>query len=254
VAIYDPTVFLTHNDKELLQLLGELILSQEGVGWNSNYGSDHATLSDPEAARLLELLEEFISTKRFKESAYFIEQLCSDKYDPIELRHIYLKWRKKYGKSRAVATIQWQNFLARLGAISPFEGADRIWYRASATKMPLDHFLKMEHRLIDATGLSPRVRELITSYLHSQVEGVEEVRTRKRKLNAGEVTAKPKAILERLKHGKADGLGHPPLQTSKIAAVMTIVIDLSALYTTRDWSVTGFMSTVAGALPAAALD
>jgi hypothetical protein len=254
VAIYDPALFLTRNDKELLRLLGELVLAQEGVEWRTNHPSDHIPLSDAEADTLLCLLEEFVATKRFRESAYFVEKLFSDEYNPNQLRDIYLKWRKKYGKSRAVATIQWQNFLARLGAITPFEGANRIWYRASATRMAPEHFLRMEQRLIVAAGLSPRVETLIVDYLKSRIESVERVRSRQLRLHEGQVSEKPTEIIEALKKGQEGHLGYQPIRASKIAAVMTIVMDLSALYTTRDWSVTGFLSTVAGALPTAALD
>lgn len=254
MAIYDPALFLTANDKELLRLLGELVLTDEGVEWQSNHESEYTPLSDREARKLLELLEEFVSTKRFIESAYFVEKLFSDSYDSIELREIYLKWRRKYGKSRAVATVQWQNFLARLGAISPFEGADRVWYRASASRMSLDHFLRMEEKLLETAGLSPRIRALVMTYLRSRAESVEQVRNRKTRMHIGQVSAKPKEIITALKCDQQSQFGHQPLKTSKIAAVITIVMDFSALYTTRDWSVTGFMSTVAGALPSAALD
>lgn len=254
MAIYDPALFLTPNDKELLYLAGELVLAEEGIAWRSNRDPEYIPLSDAEAATLLALLEEFISTKRLKESAYFVENVFSQSYDAARLREIYLKWRKRYGKSRAVATVQWQNFLARLGAIASFAGSDRIWYRATATRMSSAHFLRMEHRLIEASGLSPHVKSLIVEYLNSRIDQVEQVRNRTLTLRSGQVAAKPREIIEALKRDASTPVGHEPIKTTKIAAVMTIVLDLSALYTTRDWSVTGFMSTVAGALPSAALD
>lgn len=253
MAIYDPSLFLTRNDKEVLQLLGELVLAQEGVTWKSNAPENHTVMSDGEAIKLLGLLQDFIETKRFKESAYFVENVFSRTADLKILREIYLKWRKAYGRSRAVATVQWEELLLRLGATGPFASGEPVWYRASAIEMPIPHFLRMESKLTRAADLSPYVSKLILEYVSSRVDAIEDVRSRRITLTPGTVRSLPESLISSIK----SRLGYrdlAPIPTTKIAAVMTIVMDMSALYTTRDWSVTGFLSTIAGALPPAILD
>lgn len=152
MAIYNPEVFLTREDRELLRLLAELLLSCEGSG-PTNVARDQVPLSRQESKKLLGLLEQFITSKKFVEGSYFVEKLFSENslYDG-SLRDIYLGWRRRHGKSRAVATIQWESFLGRLGIWTPRRGNPQAWYRASASPMSIEHFLRMERRLASATG------------------------------------------------------------------------------------------------------
>ena len=121
---------------------------------SSNAGPDTIALSDSEANRLLELLESFVSSRKFVEGSYLlIERLfgTGSLYDK-ELRDIYLSWRRKAGRSRAVATIQWENLLGRIGTWTAGRGNPNVWYRASANPMPLEHFLRMEANWLRRLG------------------------------------------------------------------------------------------------------
>lgn len=254
MAIYDPTPFLTSTDRRLLILLSKLILDAEGVEYASNRAVDSVDLTLDESRELLELLEQFISSRRFQESAYLLETLFSGKsFESRHLRDIFLRWRKFHGKSRALATDQWEMFLSRLG-IAPRRYGSAPWYRRDAIPMPLDHFLRMERKLAAASGISPRVQELLLSYVQRQFHYLQELRHESARLQPGQISNKPNAIVSILRQNRNSRIGVPPLSTTKIAATMTIVMDLGAVYTTRDWSVAGFLSTLAGAAPHAMLD
>ncbi len=254
MAIYPPEFFLTGSDRELLRLLGELVLSWDGVG-TSNAGLGSVTLTQSEARRLLELLEQFVSSRQFTEGTYLAEKLFGDGslYDRT-LRDIFLAGRKRVGKSRAVATIQWENLLGRIGIWTPDRDNPNVWYRASARPMPLDHFMRMEAKLATAVGLHPRIKALILKLVEARLDYIEQVRFGERKLDSGQISGPPKQLLSTLQREGTDAVGPPPMNTSKLVGIMTIVMDLSALYTTRDWSVASFLSTIAGATPPVVLD
>ncbi|WP_156894057.1 hypothetical protein [Erythrobacter cryptus] len=226
----------------------------EEQGWTANRGDGFAELSDSEARRLVELLEEFISSKRTQEAAFLLEQIFSGVSGDLKrAREVYLKGRVERGRTRAVASVQWNEFLMRLGVYPSTQAEHIYWHRASVNPMPLDYFLRMETRLVEATGIHPRVRSLILSYVRLSFSGLSRVLSGEETLNAGQVLRKPKEIRDELTFGFKHPVGQKTLSVNKIAGVMTIVMDMSVLYTTRDWSVAGLMSTIAGALPHATL-
>jgi hypothetical protein len=253
MAIYDPDLFFTKTDLELLRLLGDLVLSWDEKAERANYVAGEVPLSPVEARQLLRLLEAFVNSRKFAEGSYLIEGLFGGKaFTDPNLRDIYLGWRKRVGRSRAVATIQWENLLRRIG-LSVGAPNPRIWYRASAEPMPLDHFVKMEMKLADAAHVHPRVKALIYKLVDARKAYLSEVRFGRRKLPSGTISEAPKPLIAALRKS-VSRTGAAPMSTTKLAGIMTIVMDFSALYTTRDWSVTGFLSTIAGAVPPAILD
>lgn len=255
MAIYDPELFLSSSDRELLRLLAELVLQWDDPRAGSNYTRETAPLSAVESETLLRLLEGFVTSKKFVEGSYLIEKIFGggSLYDS-ELRDIYLSWRRRVGKSRAVATIQWENLLGRVGIWTTDRGNPQVWYRANASPMELEYFLKMEARLASAARLHPRVKALILDFVKARLKAIEEIRFGRQKIEAGQVSDGPKSLLSHLQDNRPNPSETPPVSKSKLIGVMTIVLDFSALYTTRDWSVAGFLSTVAGALPPATLD
>ena len=253
MAIYDPDLFFTNTDLELLRLLGDLVLCWDENAERANYPAGEVPLSPAEARQLLRLLEAFVSSRKFVEGSYLIERLFGgEAFTDPNLRDVYLGWRKRVGKSRAVATVQWENLLRRIG-LSVGAPNPPIWYRASAQPMPLDHFVKMEMKLADAAHVHPRVKALIYKLVEARKEYLTEVRFGRRKLTSGAISEAPKPLIYALRKS-ASRTGAAPMSTTKLAGIMTIVMDFSALYTTRDWSVTGFLSTIAGAVPPAILD
>ncbi len=118
--------------------------------------------------------------------------------------------------------------------------------------MPLTHFLRMEAKLASAANVHPRVKALILKLVEAKLTLIEEVRFGRQKLRDRAISDPPKQLLAALQ--KKDPVGKPPMKTAKLVGIMTIVMDLSAMYTTRDWSVAAFLSTIAGAAPPAMLD
>lgn len=254
MAIYSPEPFLTSFDKELLRLLSELVLQQE-QGWTANHSRDHVELSDPESRLLIELLEQFLASKRAQQAAYLLEEIFSGSEGDLSgAREIFLRGRVERGRTRAVASVQWNEFLMRLGAYPSTKSERRYWHRPSADPMPLDHFLRMEARLIDAANIHPTVRSLILGYVRLNVQNLSRVLSGEETIKRGHILKKPKEVSQSLREDISSVIGVKPISVQKIAAVMTIVMDMSVLYTTRDWSVTGFMSTIAGAIPPATID
>jgi hypothetical protein len=218
--------------------LSELVLEQEGQGPSTNLELGQAFLSDSEARLLLQLLEAFAVEKRNLESAYLIEELLGGGvYNDRELRNIYLNWR-----------------VGRLGILHT-ESSDRAyWYRASASPMEFEYFLKMEEILLKAAGLHPRVRTLAMNLVARQKDVIRQLRSGDLAVGAGTVLKPIKGLISKLKHQSVPHFGHDPISLNKISSVILIVSDLSCLYTTRDWGVAGFMSTICAATPNIILD
>lgn len=144
--------------------------------------------------------------------------------------------------------MQWQNFLARVGIGQTSEGFPPVWYRANAAPMEFTYFLKMERKLATAAGLNPRIRELIIRFVEAREITIEKLRCREIALEQNAILQPPKLLLDMLVGGSDNRIGHAPMSATQIGAVMTIVLDVSTIFTTRDWSVTGFLSTLAGAV------
>ena len=253
MAVYDPRLFFSTEDRELLRLLALIVLEQEGWA-GPNTTSDGTHLTQNEAHKLVSLLQEFVASKKFRESAYLTEGLFGAHPENGLLRDLYLKGRRSVGRSRAVAHIQWENLLGRIGIWPTHSRSERVWYQASATPMSMEHFLKMERRLAIAADIHPAVRDLIDRYVKYRLDYVEKVRTGSVKMEKDQVFAGPNNLLGRLKTDLNSPIGISPIKTNKIIGVMTIVMDLGSLYTTRDWSVASFLSQIAGSIPFVALD
>ncbi len=254
MAIYNPEVYLSPSDKELLALLAGLLVDQPDNSKPSNRAAGEILLSNSEAIRLIELLEEFVQSRKFREGSYFADCLMGEVENQRDAREIYLSWRTRYGRTRAVATVQWQDFLMRLGLWRSSDRSPRVWYRPSAVPMDFDYFIKMERKLANAARLSPRVRELIITFVEARESAIDRLRCGDDKLKSGAILEPPKMLLDNLKQGQNNRIGQPSMSPVRIGAVMTIVLDTSTLFTTRDWSVAGFLSTIAGAIPSSMID
>ena len=202
---------------------------------------------------MLELLEEFVASRKFVESAYLIEGLFGGTaFSDARLREIYLSWRIRVGRTRVAASVQWEELLRRVGLVRGPPDL-RVWYRASATPMTLVHFKRMEMKLADAAQVHPRVKALIMQVIQAREDYLDDVRAGQHRLESGKISEKPKSLVSKLKGSDAK-VGTAPMSSSKLAGILTIEMDFSALYTTRDWTVTGFLSTIAGASAPAILD
>jgi hypothetical protein len=113
--------------------------------------------------------------------------------------------------------------------------------------------MKMERKLLSAAGLHPRVVELLLKLIDSQRTEIEQFRSGQRSLELGSIK---KLVITPFKRWweQAKPLHDRQISTTRIAAAMTVIADMSVLLTTRDWGIAGTISTVAGATVAANSD
>lgn len=243
MTLYPPTPRYSKTDKRLLVLMGKLLLecmASDGAG--SNLPSGMVALTDREADELVNSLEKLLDSKAFMETCYFVERLTEPEAGHDSgIREIYLSSRKRRGRARAMASMHWSEFLVRLGL-----GKYAPW-GVRATPMDFEYFRRMERRLLSASGLHPKVVELIMDVIDSQATPLEEIRSGARSLKRGSVRP---LVADPIFRWRASRREFQSLEISKksVVAAITIVADVSVLFTTRDWSVTGTLSTMAAAL------
>lgn len=244
MSIYPPTPKLSANDKRLLVLMARLLIERlDRLPSQSNLTGDRVALTDDEAEELLQRLEQLVSDEGFKRVCYFVEGLSSPQKNLRVLREIYLSARKQLGRSRAVASMHWSDFLVRLGI------RDHDAWHIRSTPMSLDHFHGMERKLLQSAQLNPRVVNFIMKIVAAQDGELEAIRAANRQLMKGTVRDAIEVPLSKLRkmHGK---IVDRDMSATRLAAAMTVICNSSVMFTTRDWSVAGTLSTMAGAVTA----
>lgn len=242
MAIFAPDGTYSRNDIRLIELL-ERHLSEIPDGTLPTNRPQATHLSEREIDALIGLLEQKLEDREFRLASALIDAVSSRTYGDI--RELYLSGRTRRDRTRALASKQYADFLARLGLPS----APANWY-PSADRMSFEHFLRMERRAFAELGISPRVTELALRFVALQTKDVEGVRDGDVRLSSNflvaaiEMTKSGLAALKRLPDNLADG--------QQLAGALTVIVNVGLLYTTRDWSVTGTLSTIAGGLGAMA--
>lgn len=250
MGIYKPQLALTKSDCEVLILLGQLVLATEGQK-TDNLPINAVILSPADALRLLQLLEEFVSSKLFVEGSYFTEGIANNSdADDDRLREIYLSWRSRRGHSRISSGYVWAEFLHRVG----FNGGRDGWYvngqarNSPVRPMPLELFVSMERKLLQVSGLNPRVSELIMEMVQSAMPAVQSLRANENKIQKGSIRRFVKDTIEDISE-HIGGREKELMSRRKIIALSTVILDTSALFTTRDWTATGVISGIAAVVP-----
>ena len=251
MAITDPEVRLSSHDLRLLILLARLVVPLTGSD-NSNVGDAAIALTQSEALELADLLEQFTSSKRFIESAYFVEEVSKPgALNSGAAREIYLSWRARYGRTRAMASTHWREFIARLGIDRVPSGYFAGTSPLETRPMDMNHFLKMETLLLEANEISPRIRALVLQFVSQQLQSVQAVRDGRQELRSDSVRDIPNSVLTEIRTQRAYEEGGR-ISATRVTATMTLIADMSVMFTTRDWGVAGTLSTMAGALGATA--
>jgi hypothetical protein len=251
MAIYEPHLFLSPNDKETLILLGEIALS--AYGERSNICSDSIALSPREAEQLLKLLEDFASSKRFLEGAYLAEGLANDQaWSDPRLKRIYSSQRAKHGQSQIMSGQHWRELVVRagIGTAGNTDMGYANFRRGPVRPMSQAHFLKMEAKLAASAGLNPRVQRILIEFAELAMPGLEKLRDQKISLNYGSVRQLIGSFQADLTD-HVNGTERTTLKRQRVAAVAMVVMDTAALFTTRDWTATGVLSTLAATVAAA---
>lgn len=248
MAIYEPEIFLSSTDRELLQLLGQLVLAQHPT--NDNISGEQVTLSPSEGKRLLVLLEQFVESKLFQEGSYFAEGMANgEAWHDDAIREIYLSWRKRRGRTRVMAGRHWNEFVLRAGF--RFSESARMYVdgplRTPVRPMPLDHFLKMEARLLKAASVHPRVAQLVLDLVRASRPSLEKFRQGEKKIERGTIVSRVKSVFGKIRDAQR-GLERRPLSKFELVSVATIITDTTTLFTTRDWTATGVISNLAAVM------
>lgn len=242
MAIFTPTGSYSSSDIKLIRLL-ERHLADVPDGTAPTNRLHAAHLTDDEIDTLVQAVEQKLEDREFRMASAMLDAVSNRNYDQI--RELYLSGRTRRDRTRALASKQNAEFLARLGLGT----TEPRWY-VSTDRMSFEHFLRMERRAFGEVGISPRVTELALRYIRVEIEQIEGLREGSVRLSpnflvaALEMAKSSFLKLKRLPEGLADA--------QQLAGVLIVAVDVGVLYTTRDWSVTGTLSTVAGGLGAMA--
>jgi hypothetical protein len=199
-------------------------------------------LSDDDAHELLELLEAYVISKRFRDRSQFVE-IVGNQHEWKTARELFLKGRSDAGRTRSAASWQWGSFQLRLGM------GHHITPGSSGSYMNFNHFLEMEARLLRELRLHPRVQSLVLQMVVDRRGDIETVRSGKKRLQRGAVSRIPDPIIQELRATRRGDADHT-LPLRKVVALTTLTADLSVMFTTRDWGVAGTLSAIAAVPPA----
>jgi hypothetical protein len=236
MAIYTPEPSFSRNDRRLLALLLKL-LSEETAEKSANAG-DEMPMTDSEYSQLEECIEELLSSREFLNATHFIELLSAGEQE--RSRELYLRGRTRAGRTRALASKQFGEFMARLGQPYPHR------WGVNAEEMSFEHFLRMERQLFLSIGVNERVADLLMRYIMLQVDDVERMRSGHKNFPEFSLIRSLKTILSPVRNRLSEI--RFPVGSNQLTGAFIVISNLSVLYTTRDWSVTGTLSTFAGGL------
>lgn len=242
MSIQKPDPKFSKNDLRLLSLLVGLLQDQStGAQKVANLSENLIALSDEEARELTTLLETLLGNREFLEATHFVEGLTDRRgYNERELRTLFLDARKRKGRSKALASANWSDFQARIGI------QINVGWGVRARKMTFEQFLELERKLFLRLGFHPSVAELLLQLLVRQNNAVESIRNSETDLKRGSIKRVVAALIAQLR--ERSGLPDLRIPTTRVAGLATFVSNMSVLFTTRDWSTAGTMSTIAGAL------
>jgi hypothetical protein len=238
MAISRPEGAYTSTDTRLIQLLARLLSETPDEQVQTN-AKNSAVLTQREVEELVALVESKLEDREFYLASALVEAISSRQVEQV--RELFLSGRTRTGHTRALASKQHAEFLARLGLQDRPSG----WY-ASADEMSREHFLRMERKLFGSLGVSPRVTEMAIRYISLHLDEVDQSRRGEAALPANFLKQALRAVAsgKEMLGGTVDRL----IDREQLVGVLTVVTNVGILYTTRDWSVTGTMSTIAGGL------
>lgn len=243
MAIFNPEVHLSKVDKQLLGLLVHLVLETENSsGKNTNIPERWIVLSQQQYAELIPLLEQYISQSKIQQAHTFVEIIGGlQEGEEENAREIYLSLRKRHGRSRAMSSMHWSNFQMRLGL------RWRLTRASFSERMKFKYFVEMERRLLNWLKVHPRVAELILEYIQANEENVEDIRNGLKKIQQGHLTNLVRDLIQHQTEINIVNEFERPISQQRLISIVTLVADSSTLFTTRDWSVCGVISTMAAA-------
>ncbi len=236
-----PDPIFNTAEKRLIMLLGQLLFDSLGDAHAlSNRPPNHVLLSSEEANEVLEDVKHYVNSRTFLEQAYFTEASLQGDFND-RAREIFLSGRTKRGRTRTMAAKQWDEFQRRLG----FGGTP--YYRKSVSPMPFSLFQKMERKLLLKAGIKAPIVDVVMSEISRQEENISRIRAQQHSVRYGAIKHAAENILEGLR-STVSSMSVQSISKHQAAGAITLIADSAVMFTTRDWSVAGTLSTMAGAL------
>jgi hypothetical protein len=239
LPIYSPKPAIDPDRYRLVELLGQL-LDEKLCSHNSNLSVEELALSESERTELQELVERISTERSLFIALAFVDGLLGKRgATEASLREIYISERKRRGYSRALSSGAWHQFKTRLGGPSQ----DLSTYLRSARRMPYEHFMRMERRLLSAFTLPDGVRAYVTKTIDKErgnLEAIREVLFTRSHDAYHSVQQNTKDLLDQVRQRRET------ISSQQLAGLLCVVADSSVLFTTRDWSLAGTISTMAG--------
>lgn len=250
MAIYEPNLRFSKAEMLAISILDALLARSSDQKNGENSGEDLVEISPSEARDLAAFLDDLRNSRKFRESAYFTEALADGKgLTDDRAKEIYLAWRTRHGRTRVASTFVWNEFVLRAGF--GFSDNARMYqrpYRSPVTPMPLGHFLAMEVRLANSYGLSDQTTEIISQYYEKRLRLIDEVRKGDRVLPSGTVEQSASELADTFE-SIAKCSPAKSVTKARLAACTGLIMDIGAMFITRDWTATGVASVVGMSLP-----
>lgn len=250
MAIYDPQLKLSKAEIRALKILDALLVRAGKARGSANSGEDHIDVSASEARSIANFLEELQTSRKFLEAAYFCGILAAGRgLTDDRAKEIYLSWRRRYGKTRVASTFAWNEFVLRSGF--GFSDKARMYpraYRGAVVPMPLPHFLAMEMKLSRSYGMSPRATHIIARFYEKRLRLIDEVRKGSKSLPPKEIENSAAEMAETFK-SVAKCAPAKSISKRRLAACSGLIMDVGAIFITRDWTATGVLSAVGMTFP-----
>ena len=241
LPIYSPKPAIDRDRSRLVELLGQL-LDEKLSSDNNNLPAGELALSASERTELQDLVERVSTERSFFVALVFVDGILGNKGATEQsLREIYVSERKRRGYSRVLSSGAWHQFKTRLGGRSE----DLSTYLRAARRMPYEHFMRMERRLLSFYRLPDRVRDYVVNTVEKErakLESIREVLFTRSHDAYHSVQQNTKELLDQVRQRGET------MSSQQLAGLVCVVADSSVLFTTRDWSVAGTISTMAGSV------
>ncbi|MBI1216293.1 MAG: hypothetical protein GC185_10830 [Alphaproteobacteria bacterium] len=232
-----PEIHINKNKKQLLQLLVQLIYEDlKKNSANNNLPDDEIVLSPVDAHLLQSLIDALLQDEEFILTSEFLENIATlDNNNVRQMKKIFLSFREARGKSRALEGIRWNEFQIRLGISNDF-----ITKTSVVSPIPMETFIKKEKSLFISMRFPTAVTTELVKFVSQQKSNVIRVLRKENLLPKRSVKNVFSKIKEKISKNKYS------IPKKKVYAATVLLSNMAVLYTTRDWSAIGVLSSMAG--------
>jgi hypothetical protein len=239
--IYEPRLSISADTAEFLSFLSsqlhEFLFRQ-----SHNAPSTEIVFSPRESFALERGVGNVLDDRNLFHSLYFVENLVSNGgATEDDLKEIYLQQRKRFGYDRALSSARWHEYVTRLG----MRKGSLSTYLRGAEMMTFDHFIRMEKKLFSIQNISSDVSDFAISLIQKNRAQVDEIRS----TSFNDRSQAPRlGFVSRVKSSLNSIRESNSMPPEKLAALMVVITNSTSLFSSRDWSVAGTISTMAGGI------